>query len=94
MNIDNKNNLLLKSSIGENRFSQKNIESTIDDAMVASTNQKSLGMNLSSESEKHDQLKEKEKKKEKLLQKQALEVQKKAYDAKIERDPMKLLRLL
>jgi hypothetical protein len=49
MNIDPKHDLL-KSSIANSRAQQKNVKTAIDHSMVATTDQKTLGMDLQNES--------------------------------------------
>jgi hypothetical protein len=99
MSFDIKNSLL-KSSIGGNAFSGKNVQTSIDQSMISSTEQKSLKMDLKQETDPGtESVAEKANKKKKRLQKE-LEAQKNAQllttapEKIIERDPLKLLKLI
>lgn len=62
MNIDLKHDLL-KNFICKNQLGNKTINTTIDQSMVASTEQKSLGMDSKTEDKKELEKRKKEKKK-------------------------------
>lgn len=96
MNVDIKHDLF-KSVLSESKLSHKDINSTIDQSLVSSTAQKSLGMDLKDHDEK-DFLKKKndkenDKKKKKLLTDEEMRLEKNRSD-KIVRDPIKLLNLI
>lgn len=98
MEFDIKNNLL-KTSVGENRLGQKSIKAAIDDSLVTQMAQKGLDMNLEKEASFQRKNKEDEEKKKNRMNasssKNASQSQEQLKDEKkIERDPMKLLKLL
>ncbi len=96
MNLDIKHDLF-KSLLSESKLSHKNINSTIDQSLVSSTAQKSLGMDLKNQEEnnllKKKKDKEDEKKKKKFLTDEEMRLQKDRSN-QIVRDPMKLLNLI
>lgn len=94
MNIDTKHDLL-KNFVTEQKLGQKNVQANIDQSMVASPEQKSMGDLQNGSTENQDQ----KKKKQKLGQtKKSLasssEDNLDSLSAKIERDPLKLLKVL
>lgn len=92
MNIDIKHDLL-KAAISDKRTTNKNVQTTIDQTLVASTAQKSLGMDLQNESTENSGS-TKKKAKQKAKPKTAIkEDQSKKASVPIERDPMKLLKI-
>ena len=94
MNIDNKLNLP-KNNVSENSLGKKNLHATIDQSMVASTEQKNVGMDLPEDHGPDGKAKKKNKNKKILAKKSDDdEALLKKDEKKIERDPLKLLRLL
>ena len=93
MSIDLKNDLL-KSFLSDQKLGKKAVSTTIDQSMISSAGQKSLGdlQNESLENNESKKFKAKEKKDKELKLKKALEDEKIKKEAvKIERDPLKLL---
>ncbi len=78
--------------ISENKLAYKNIDSTIDQTLIASTAQKSLGMQLQKECEYGQYTKMKLKKKKENKEESHDQVLKKET-IHIERNPLILLRL-
>nr|MBP9682035.1 hypothetical protein [Bacteriovorax sp.] len=76
----------------ENKLAYKNIDSTIDQTLIASTAQKSLGMQLQKEGEDGQYTKMKLKKKKENKEESNEQVSKKET-IHIERNPLILLRL-
>ena len=91
MNIDGKLDLF-KNFISENKLGKNNVQSNINQSMVASPEQKLLGMELPKESLK-ERLKREKKEKEMAAAKKAAEVVNPNKDKKIERNPLALLKL-
>jgi hypothetical protein len=95
MDFDIKNNLL-KSSVGEQRLSKKNVDATIDQSLIASTAQKNLNMEMKDENGNPLDPKNKSKNKNRSQKKDSLlseDKKKQQTEVKIERDPLKLLKL-
>jgi hypothetical protein len=93
MNIDPKHDLL-KASISNSRAQQKNVKTAIDHSMVATADQKTLGMDLQNESAEDTDFgkkKKAKKAKEALVTKDETSLNKE--ELKIERNPLKLLGL-
>ena len=94
MNVDIKHDLL-KNFLSDQKLGQKKLNTTIDQSMVASAEQKSLGMDPKDDGSKNNDHKMKKKKaaleakKQQVLEDERL----KKLSDKIERDPMKLLNL-
>jgi type III secretory pathway lipoprotein EscJ len=94
MNIDSKN-LLLKASVSENKLAYKNIDVAIDQSSISSTSQKSLDMESNKKEAEVLNLKNKKfQKKQSNKSTLSLAVEKEDFQNKIERDPMKLLKLI
>jgi len=94
MNIDSKN-LLLKASVSENKLAYKNIDVAIDQSSISSTSQKSLDMESNKKEAEVLNLKNKKfQKKQSNKSTLSLAVEKADIQNKIERDPMKLLKLI
>lgn len=92
MNIDIKHDLL-KNFQSDLKLGQKNVQTTIDQSMVAGAKQKSLGMDLQNDGLKNNDLKKKKKKQKIIKETKKNEILKQQTD-NVERDPIKLLNLL
>ena len=91
MNIDGKLDLF-KNFVSENKLGKNNVQSNINQSMVASPEQKLLGMELPKES-LQEKLKREKKEKEMKAAKKAKEEIDPNKNKIIERNPLALLRL-
>jgi hypothetical protein len=95
MNIDNKNPIL-KNFLTDQNIGKKSLKSTIDQSSISSTEQKALDLELRNQNEKSSHQKSKKEKKQSSKLSQDNEKNKAIDDSenqKIERDPMKLLKV-
>ena len=94
MDIDLKHDLL-KHFLSDMRSGQKNIQTTISNAMITSPEQKNLGMDLQNESFENNNKGKKTKRKivENKILNANLEDHLKNKNVKIERNPLMLLKL-